>query len=326
MTSAAQPPSGSGKGFSKEQELAAFRTMLLIRRFEEKAGQLYGMGAIAGYCHLSIGQEAIAAGMQMAMRSGDQTLTSYRCHGHALAAGVDPGKAMAELTGRKSGLGGGKGGSMHLYAPEQNLFGGHGILGAQAPLGAGFAFANMYRGNGSVAVVFFGDGAADQGQVAEAFALAARWALPAVFVIENNRTEPAGPVALAQRGAAFGIPGETVDGTDVRAVYAAGHAALAAARSGQGPRILEMQTVRYRGHSMAEPAKYAARDGSQRPREGRDPVDQSRKRLLEEWQVQEAELKAVDAAIRSIVNSAAEFANVAPEPDASALWADLSAS
>ena len=311
--------------FGKAEDLAAFRTMILIRRFEEKAGQLYGMGAIAGYCHLSIGQEAIAAGMQMAMQSGDQVLTSYRCHGHALAAGADPAKTMAELTGRQAGLCGGKGGSMHLYAPEQHFFGGHGILGSQAPLGTGFAFANLYRSNGKAAIVYVGDSAADQGQVAEAFVLAARLSLPVLFVIENNRAETQAPLMLAGRGQGFGIAGATVDGTDVRAVYSAGHAVLNSVRAGGGPELLEMQTVRYRGHSMAEPAKYAARDGGQRPREGRDPIDRIRKRLLEEWQVPEAELKGIDAAVRAIVNGAAEFAGSAAEPGAAALWTDVTA-
>ena len=322
MTPAAETPTQT---LSRDAEITAFRSMLLIRRFEEKAGQLYGMGAIAGYCHLYIGQEAIATGMQMAMRDGDQSLTSYRCHGHALAAGVDAGKIMAELTGRKAGLAGGKAGSMHLFAPEQNFFGGHGILGAQAPLGTGLAFANLYRGNGHATVIYYGDGAADQGQVSEAMALAAKWKLPVVFVIENNRADNDGAPSLSDRGVPYGIAGTLVDGTDVRAVFAAGEKALAAARNREGPQLLEMQTLRYRGHSMADPAKYRARDGGQHVREGRDPIDQSRKRLLEEWQVPEAELKAMDAGVRSIVNGAAEFASVAPEPDATALWSDIDA-
>ncbi|MGL5733861.1 MAG: thiamine pyrophosphate-dependent enzyme [Beijerinckiaceae bacterium] len=311
--------------FGKEAELAAFRAMLLIRRFEEKAGQLYGMGAIAGYCHLYIGQEAIATGMQMAMQPGDRSITSYRCHGHALAAGVAPDAVMAELTGRKAGLAGGKGGSMHLFAPDRNFFGGHGIVGAQAPLGAGLAFASLYRRDSAVTVAYFGDGAADQGQVSEAMNLAARFRLPLVFVIENNRADSADVIPLAQRGAGIGIPGETVDGTDVRAVHAAGLKVLAAARAGEGPRILEMQTLRYRGHSMAEPAKYKGREGEQRARDGRDPIDQSRKRLLEEWKVPEADLKAIDASVRVIVNAAAEFATSAAEPDASALFTHVTA-
>lgn len=311
--------------FSKEEELAAFRAMLLIRRFEEKAGQLYGMGAIAGYCHLAIGQEAIATGMRMAMQPGDQCLTSYRCHGHALAAGVEPARIMAELTGRASGLCGGKGGSMHLFAPDQQFFGGHGILGAQAPLGAGLAFANLYRTNAAATVVYFGDGAADQGQVAESFVLATRMSLPLLFIIENNRADVDAAVPLFKRAEGFGIRGDIVDGSDVRAVCAAGRAALADVRAAKGPLILEMQTLRYRGHSMAEPAKYAARDGGQRPREGRDPIDQIRKRLLEQWGMPESELRAVDGAVRNIVNAAAESASAAPEPDAAALWTDVTA-
>lgn len=311
--------------FTKDDDLAAFRLMLLIRRFEEKVGQLYGMGTIGGYCHLAIGQEAIAAGVRMAMQPGDQIVTSYRCHGHALAAGTDPVRIMSELTGRQAGLGGGKGGSMHLFAPDQQFFGGHGILGSQAPVGTGLAFANLYRANQAATVVVMGDGAAEQGQVAESFALAARMALPVVFVIENNRADTDVALPLASRGAAAGIAGEIVDGADVRAVHAAAALALASARAGKGPRLLEMQTVRYRGHSMAEPAKYTARDGAQRTRDGRDPIDQIRKRLLESWQVQDADLKTMDASVRMAVNNAAEFATTTPEPDSTALWTNVSA-
>ena len=243
--------------------ISIYRAMLLIRRFEEKAGQLFGMGLIGGFCHLYIGQEAVVVGMRLAARETDQFIASYRHHGHLLACGVDPRAVMAEMTGRRGGVSGGKGGSMHMFAPDCDYFGGHGIVGAQASLGTGLAFANAYRSDGRVCICFFGDGAADQGQVAESFNMAAHWRLPIVFVIENNRAQPAGagdePVRLANRGAAFDIPGESIDGMCVEAVREAGARAVARARSGAGPAILEMRTERYRGHSLADPANTGAR-------------------------------------------------------------------
>jgi pyruvate dehydrogenase E1 component alpha subunit len=321
----------SNSGFTTEQELKAFREMLLIRRFEEKAGQLYGMGFIGGFCHLYIGQEAVVVGMQMAQNDGDQVITSYRDHGHMLACGMDPKGVMAELTGRRSGYSRGKGGSMHMFSREKNFYGGHGIVGAQVPLGAGLAFANKYRGNGNVTVTYFGDGAANQGQVYETFNMASLWKLPVVFVIENNRyamgTAAPRSTALADqlgaRGAAFGIPSVQVDGMDIRAVKEAGDNALAHSRSGEGPYILEMMTYRYRGHSMSDPAKYRAKEEVQRMREEHDPIEQVKARIIKQGTAGEDDLKKIDAEIRAIVTEAAEFAQSDPEPDPAELYTDI---
>ena len=316
--------------FSKDQDLAAYRDMLLIRRFEEKAGQMYGMGLIGGFCHLYIGQEAVVIGMQMATKEGDQVITGYRDHGHMLACGMDPKGVMAELTGRRGGLSKGKGGSMHMFSVEKHFYGGHGIVGAQVSLGTGLAFANRYRGNDNVSLTYFGDGAANQGQVYESFNMAELWKLPVVYVIENNRYAMGTAVARAsaqtdfsKRGISFNIPGEQVDGMDVRAVKAAAEKAIQWCRDGKGPYILEMQTYRYRGHSMSDPAKYRSKDEVQKMREEHDPIEQVRRRLLEDWKVKEEELKAIDAQVRDIVNESAEFATNDPEPDASELWTDI---
>src|SRR5215218_7144028 len=266
--------------FSKEQELAAYREMLLIRRFEEKAGQMYGMGLIGGFCHLYIGQEAVVVGMQLTLKPGDQVITAYRDHGHMLACGMDPKGVMAELTGRRDGYSKGKGGSMHMFSTEQGFYGGHGIVGAQVPLGTGLGFANRYRGNDNVSLTYFGDGAANQGQVYESFNMAKLWSLPVVYVIENNQyamgtavARASATVDLSQRGASFNIPGEQVDGMDVRAVKAAGEKAVNCARRGEGPYILEMLTYRYRGHSMSDPAKYRTREEVQKVRTEQDPIE-----------------------------------------------------
>ena len=316
--------------FSKDQDLAAYRDMLLIRRFEEKAGQMYGMGLIGGFCHLYIGQEAVVIGMQMATKPGDQVITGYRDHGHMLACGMDPKGVMAELTGRRGGLSKGKGGSMHMFSVEKHFYGGHGIVGAQVSLGTGLGFANRYRGNDNVSLTYFGDGAANQGQVYESFNMAELWKLPVVYVIENNRYAMGTAVARAsaqtdfsKRGISFNIPGEQVDGMDVRAVKAAAEKAIQWCRDGKGPYILEMQTYRYRGHSMSDPAKYRSKDEVQKMREEHDPIEQVRRRLLEDWKVKEEELKAIDAEVRDIVNESAEFATNDPEPDASELWTDI---
>jgi len=316
---------------TREQELRALHDMLLIRRFEEKAGQLYGMGAIGGFCHLYIGQEAVVVGMQMALGEGDQVITTYRDHGHMLATGMDPKGVMAELTGRRSGYSKGKGGSMHMFSREKGFYGGHGIVGASVPIGTGLAFSNKYLGKTSVCLTYFGEGAVNQGQVYEAFNMASLWKLPVVYVIENNRyamgTEVSRSAALSEelynRGSVFGIPGERVDGMDVRAVKAAGEAAVAHCRKGKGPIILEMMTYRYRGHSMSDPAKYRTRDEVQKMREERDPIELVRRRLLEAKQSSEDELKKIDSEIRSLVNKAAEFAQSEPEPDAAELWTDI---
>jgi len=319
-----------GAPVTREDELAAYRTMLLIRRFEEKAGQLYGMGFVGGFCHLYIGQEAVVVGMQLALKPGDQVITGYRDHGHMLATGMDPKGVMAELTGRRSGYSKGKGGSMHMFSKEKGFYGGHGIVGAQVPIGTGIAFANRYRDNGAVTLTYFGDGAANQGQVYESFNMAELWKLPVVYVIENNRyamgtavTRASAQTDFSKRGVSFNIPGEQVDGMDVRAVRAAGERAISYAREGKGPYILEMQTYRYRGHSMSDPAKYRSREEVQKMREEHDCIEMVRKRLLETWKMPEDELKAIDAKVREIVNEAAEFAQHDPEPAAAELWTDV---
>ena len=315
--------------FNREQEMQALRDMLLIRRFEEKAGQLYGMGAIGGFCHLYIGQEAIVVGMQMALKQGDQVITGYRDHGHMLACGMDAKGVMAELTGRRGGYSKGKGGSMHMFSREKNFFGGHGIVGAQVSLGTGLAFANRSRGNDFVSLAYFGDGASNQGQVYESFNMAELWKLPVIYIIENNRyamgtsvMRSSAQTDFSKRGISFNIPGEQVDGMDVRAVKAAGDKAVAWCREGKGPYILEMKTYRYRGHSMSDPAKYRTREEVDKVRHDQDPIEQVRNRLLAE-KVSEADLKAIDAEVRDIVNEAAEFAQHDPEPDASELYTDI---
>jgi pyruvate dehydrogenase E1 component alpha subunit len=316
--------------FTREEELAAYREMLLIRRFEERAGQLYGMGFIGGFCHLYIGQEAVVVGLQMAAKEGDQVITTYRDHGHMLATGMDPKGVMAELTGRRSGYSKGKGGSMHMFSKEKHFYGGHGIVGASVPIGAGLAFSNVYRGNDNVCWCYFGDGAANQGQVYETFNMAKLWHLPVIFVIENNRyamgtaiERAAATTNFSHRGLSFDIPGEQVDGMDVRACRAAGEKVAAHARSGKGPYILEMLTYRYRGHSMSDPAKYRTREEVEKVREQQDPIERVRRRLIDGRLVGEDELKAIDAEIRKTVTAAAEFAQNDLEPDPSELWTDV---
>jgi len=285
-------PDLKNSGLSAELELKAYHDMLLIRRFEEKAGQLYGMGAIGGFCHLYIGQEAVVVGLEMAAIEGDQRITSYRDHGHMLACGMDPKGVMAELTGKKGGYSHGKGGSMHMFSLEKQFYGGHGIVAAQVPLGAGLAFANKYRGNKNVSMAYFGDGAANQGQVYETFNMASIWKLP-------------------------------VDGMDVRAVKEAADRAMEHCRSGEGPYILEMMTYRYRGHSMSDPAKYRSKEEVQKMREEHDPIEQVKARLLKSNRATEDDLKKMDADIREIVTAAADFAVADVEPDASELYTDI---
>ena len=316
--------------FSKEEELAAYRDMLLIRRFEEKAGQLYGMGLIGGFCHLYIGQEAVVVGMQMALKPGDQVITGYRDHGHMLATGMEAKGVMAELTGRRGGYSKGKGGSMHMFSKEKAFYGGHGIVGAQVPLGTGLAFVNRYRETDNVALAYFGDGASNQGQVYESFNMAKLWKLPVIYIVENNKygmgtsvERASSNVDLSERGASFDIPGEQVDGMDVRAVKAAGDKAVAHCRAGNGPYILEMLTYRYRGHSMSDPAKYRSKEEVQKMRTEHDPIEQVRKRLLDKKWASEDELKGVDKDVRALVGEAAEFAQTDPEPDPSELWTDI---
>ena len=315
---------------AKDELLGYYREMLQIRRFEEKAGQLYGMGLIGGFCHLYIGQEAVVVGLEATAKEGDQRITSYRDHGHMLACGMDPKGVMAELTGRSDGYSKGKGGSMHMFSAEKKFYGGHGIVGAQVPLGAGLAFANKYRGNDNVSFAYFGDGSANQGQVYETFNMASLWALPVIFVIENNQyamgtamKRSTSSPDIYTRGQAFGIPGEAVDGMDVLAVKAAGDKAVAHCRSGKGPYILEMKTYRYRGHSMSDPAKYRTREEVQKVREEKDPIDHVRDLLLQGKHATEEDLKAIDKEIKSIVNESAKFAQESPEPDLSELWTDI---
>lgn len=316
--------------FDRDTELKAYREMMLIRRFEEKAGQLYGMGFIGGFCHLYIGQEAVVVGMQMMLKDGDQVITGYRDHGHMLACGMSARGVMAELTGRRGGLSKGKGGSMHMFSKEKHFYGGHGIVGAQVSLGTGLAFANRYRGNDNVSLAYFGDGAANQGQVYESFNMAALWKLPVIYIIENNRYAMGTAVSRASaqtdfsmRGASFGIPGYQVDGMDVRAVAAAAEEAVAHCRAGKGPLILEMLTYRYRGHSMSDPAKYRSKDEVQKMRSEHDPIEQVRARLLEKGWATEDELRAIDKDVRDIVADSADFAQSDPEPDVSELYTDI---
>jgi pyruvate dehydrogenase E1 component alpha subunit len=315
---------------SKADLIQFYRDMLLIRRFEEKAGQLYGMGLIAGFCHLYIGQEAVVVGVQAVLDADDQVITGYRDHGHMLACGMESRGVMAELTGREGGYSRGKGGSMHMFSREKNFYGGHGIVGAQVPIGAGLAFSNRYKGNDAVCIAYFGDGASNQGQVYEAFNMASLWKLPVVFVIENNQYAMGTSVArssaeteLFKRGISFEIPGEEVDGMDVVAVRKAAAKAVARAREGDGPTILEMKTYRYRGHSMSDPAKYRTREEVQEMREHHDPIEMLKKKLLDAGYATEESLKAVEKEVREIVNDSAEFAQSSPEPDPSELWTDV---
>jgi len=307
-----------------------FQDMLLIRRFEEKAGQMYGMGLIGGFCHLYIGQEAVVTGLQHALIPGDSVITGYRCHAHMLAAGADPKNIMAELMGRANGVSQGKGGSMHMYAPDSGFFGGNGIVGAQVPLGAGLGFAHRYRESENISVTYFGDGAANQGQVFETFNMAALWSLPVIFVIENNQYAMGTSLArstavrdLCQRGQAFGIQGHQVDGMDVISVRAAADEAAGQCRRGEGPVLLEMMTYRYRGHSMSDPAKYRSREEVSKMRKERDPIEQIRALIIDGGHAKEEELKDVDKLVKGVVNEAAEFAQNCPEPELSKLHEDI---
>ncbi|MGO1075550.1 pyruvate dehydrogenase (acetyl-transferring) E1 component subunit alpha [Inquilinus sp. CA228] len=314
----------------KDELLRYYKDMLLIRRFEEKAGQLYGMGLIGGFCHLYIGQEAVVVGMQAAQTPADDVITGYRDHGHMLACGMDPRGVMAELTGRRGGYSKGKGGSMHMFSREKKFFGGHGIVGAQVSLGTGLGFAHRYKEDGGASITYFGDGASNQGQVYESFNMAALWKLPVIYVIENNKYGMGTSVQRASanadlhlRGQAYGIPGVQVDGMDVLSVKAAAAEALERARAGEGPTILEMMTYRYRGHSMSDPAKYRSKEEVAKMRETHDPIDLVRKKIDAIGGVSEDDFKAIDKEIRGIVNDAAEFAQQSPEPDPSELYTDV---
>jgi pyruvate dehydrogenase E1 component alpha subunit len=315
---------------SKDELLSLYKDMLLIRRFEEKAGQLYGMGQIAGFCHLYIGQEAVVVGTRASMVDGDQMITGYRDHGHMLACGMESRGVMAELTGRAGGYSRGKGGSMHMFSTEKHFYGGHGIVGAQVPIGAGLALSNKYKGNGNVSLAFFGDGASNQGQVYEAFNMAKLWSLPVVFVIENNQyamgtsvIRSSAETELHKRGSSFEIKGIQVDGMNVLEVRDAAKKAIKHARDGKGPMVLEMKTYRYRGHSMSDPAKYRTRDEVTKTRSERDPIDMVKNRLIEEGWATDDTLKSIDKEIKLVVADAAEFAQTSPEPDASELYTDV---
>ena len=315
---------------SDDELLHFYEQMLLIRRFEEKAGQLYGLGLIGGFCHLYIGQEAVAVGLQSALEAGkDSVITGYRDHGHMLAYGIDPNVIMAELTGRGAGISKGKGGSMHMFSTEHKFYGGHGIVGAQVPLGAGLAFAHKYREDGGICMAYFGDGAANQGQVYEAFNMAALWGLPIVFVVENNGyamgtavNRGSAETHFHRRGTAFRIPGISVNGMDVLEVRAAAEIAVAHVRSGKGPVLMELVTYRYRGHSMSDPAKYRSREEVQEMREKHDPIDAAKAELLKRGMTEER-LKELEKAIRARVGEAADFAENSPEPDMTELYTDI---
>ena len=313
----------------RDELLAAYRDMLLIRRFEERAGQLYGMGLIGGFCHLYIGQEAVVVGIQAALGEGDQVITAYRDHGHMLACGMDPRGVMAELTGRSGGYSRGKGGSMHMFSKEKNFFGGHGIVGAQVSLGTGLAMSNWYRGNDRLCVTYMGEGASNQGQVFESFNLSALNKLPCIYVIENNRYGMGTSVErssasrdLSKNASPWGIPGVQVDGMDVTAVKRGAMDAVAHCRAGNGPYLLEVQTYRYRGHSMSDPAKYRTREEVQKMRDERDCIE-SAKRKLQALAVSEEQFKQIDTEIRARVQDAADFAQSSPEPDPKELWTDV---
>jgi pyruvate dehydrogenase E1 component alpha subunit len=326
-----QPRGNGAVSVSRDEILKFYRDMLLIRRFEEKAGQLYGMGLIGGFCHLYIGQEAVVVGMQSTLGEDDYVITTYRDHGHMLACGMDPKGVMAELTGRRSGYSKGKGGSMHMFSREKNFFGGHGIVGAPVPIGAGLALSQSYLGTGGVTVAYFGDGAANQGQVHEALNMSALWKLPVVYVIENNKygmgtsvDRASAAKELFRLGEPFGIPGRQIDGMDVLAVRAAAEEATAFARKeGNGPVILEMMTYRYRGHSMSDPAKYRSREEVAKMREQRDAIDHLKKIIIEGGYAKDEELKAIDQEVKAAVTEAAEFAQNSPEPDPAELYTDV---
>lgn len=315
---------------SDAELLALYEQMLLIRRFEERAGQLYGLGLIGGFCHLYIGQEAVAVGIQSALRPGlDSVITGYRDHGHMLAYGIDPNVIMAELTGRAAGISRGKGGSMHMFSVDHRFYGGHGIVGAQVSLGAGLAFAHKYREDGGVCVAYFGDGAANQGQVYESFNMASLWKLPIVFVIEDNQyamgtasTRSSAETHFHRRGTAFRIPGMDVNGMDVLEVRGAANLAIDFVRAGNGPVLMELNTYRYRGHSMSDPAKYRTREEVQDVREQRDPIEGAKTELMARG-IGEDRLKDIDKQVRAAVSESADFAENSPEPDMDELYTDV---
>tara|TARA_B100001248_G_scaffold178241_1_gene135413 strand:- start:177 stop:1166 length:990 start_codon:yes stop_codon:yes gene_type:complete len=320
----------TNRKLSKSDAIEAYKRMLLIRRFEEKAGQSYGLGQIGGFCHLYIGQEAVVVGLQMCIREGDQVITTYRDHGHMLACGMSPNGVMAELYGRADGYSKGKGGSMHMFSKEANFFGGHGIVGASVPLGTGLAFSNKYKKNKAITLTYFGDGAANQGQVYESFNMAKLWELPCIYVIENNRYAMGTSVQrssaqkdLSQRGISFGIEGEQVNGMDIESVIDAGRRAVTKVRNNEGPYILEMLTYRYRGHSMSDPAQYRTRDEVKEVRDHSDPIESLKNSIIENSYLTEEKLQLLNAEIKQIVDQSAQFAADSPLPDSSELFVDV---
>lgn len=331
-TSAAPAPIGHNSTLpapTKDQLLSWYKDMLLIRRFEEKSGQIYGMGQIGGFCHLYIGQEAVVVGIQSVLKPVDSVITAYRDHGHMLACGMDAKGVMAELTGRKGGYSKGKGGSMHMFSREKNFYGGHGIVGAQVPLGAGLAFAHKYKKDGGLCATYMGDGGANQGQVYEALNMAKIWSLPVLFVIENNQYAMGTAVhrhaagQFYRRGDGFDVPGKVVDGMDVVAVRQAAHEAVEYIRAGKGPMILEIKTYRYRGHSMSDPAKYRSKDEVEKYKTEQDPIERLKAQIVEAGQAKEEDFKAIEKDVKAVVQEAADFALQSPEPDVSELWTDI---
>ncbi len=315
---------------SPEQMIKAYQDMLLIRRFEEKAGQLYGMGLIGGFCHLYIGQEAVVVGLQMNLSEKDTVITSYRDHGHMLACGMEANGVMAELTGRIGGYSKGKGGSMHMFSREKNFFGGHGIVGAQVSLGTGMAFAHTYKNDGAVCLTYMGDGAANQGQVYESFNMAALWKLPVVYIIEDNKYGMGTSTCRAsassdfyKRGEPWGIPGIEVDGMDIFKVKEAGAKAVEHARSGKGPFLLHIKTYRYRGHSMSDPGKYRSKEEVESMRENHDPIAHLKNSMLAKKILSDEGFKDIEVRVKKTVNDAAEFSQTSPEPDAFELYTDV---
>ncbi len=315
--------------FKKDELLKFYRDMLLIRRFEEKSGQLYGMGMIAGFCHLYIGQEAVAIGMKATMKDGDKVITTYRDHGHMIAVGSDPKAIMAELMGRKDGSSKGKGGSMHLFDLKNHFYGGHGIVGASVPIGAGLAFADKYRGDNNVTFCYFGDGAAHQGQVYESFNMAKLWNLPVLFIIENNRyamgtsqARSSSSDELHKRGAGFNIPGVKINGMDIFEVIKKGQECVDHVRSGKGPMLVEFDTYRYRGHSMSDPATYRTKEELNQMK-NQDPIASLKKEILDSKKASEEDLKKIEGDIKAQVKEIAEFAQNSPEPDESELMSEI---
>lgn len=312
------------------KELKFYKEMLLIRRFEEKSGQLYGMGLIAGFCHLYIGQEAVVVGMHNVIDERDYTVTTYRDHGHILVAGCDPKTVMAELMGRSTGCSKGKGGSMHMFDPKNKFYGGHGIVGASASLGTGMAFASKYREENAVCLTYFGDGALNQGQVYECFNMAALWKLPVIYIVENNGYGMGTSIArhcsvkdLYKRGESFGIPGMQINGMDLQEVMQKGKEAVEYVRSGNGPIFIEMKTYRYRGHSMSDPGNYRSKEEVTNIREHHDPINTYREYLLENKKYSEDDLKNIEKEVKLLIEEAVEFAQNSPEPEAEELYTEV---